>query len=61
MKVDENATREILEGIYAELINMNIMQAMKMSHDTTRAYSDKEMDYLDNYADTPFCEEDEAD
>jgi hypothetical protein len=54
-------TEELLESIEIGLLDMNIMTAMKMLHDTTRSYSDREKGYLNDFADIPFSEEDDAD
>jgi hypothetical protein len=50
---------EMLEHISIELMDANILTAMKMLHDTTRSYSDREKDYLDEFADIPFSEEED--
>jgi hypothetical protein len=52
---------ELLESINVGLLDMNIMQAMKMLHDTTRSYSDREKEHLNSFADIPFYDEDDED
>jgi hypothetical protein len=48
---------EMLESIDVGLLDMNIMSAMKMLHDNS--YSDREKEYLSEFADIPFSEEEE--
>lgn len=48
---------ELLESIEIGLLDMNIMSAMKMLHDTTRSYSDREKGYLCEFANIPLDEE----
>ncbi len=55
------SVEELLEDIDMGLLDMNIMQAMKMLHDTTRSYSDREKEYLNCFADIPLCDEDDED
>ena len=59
--MEKRSVEEILGWIEMELTNANILTAMKMLHDTTRSYSDREKDYLDDFADIPFSEDDEED
>jgi hypothetical protein len=60
---NRRTVEEVLEGIEVGLIDMNILTAMKMLHDTTRSYSDREKEYLNEFADIPFSsdEDDEDD
>jgi hypothetical protein len=57
--MEKRSVEELLESIEVGLIDMNIMSAMKMLHDTTRSYSDREKEYLSEFADIPFSEEEE--
>ena len=50
---------EVLESIDTALWDMNILQAMKMMHDTSRNYSDREMELLNSFAEIPFPDEDD--
>jgi hypothetical protein len=63
MMENRRTVEEVLEGIEVGLIDMNILTAMKMLHDTTRSYSDREKEYLNEFADIPFSsdEDDEDD
>ena len=60
--MEKRSVEEILGWIEMELTNANILTAMKMLHDTTRSYSDREKEYLNSFADIPLSEdEDEGD
>jgi hypothetical protein len=57
---EKRTIEEILGWIEMELTNANIMTAMKMLHDNS--YSDREKEYLNEFADIPFSsDEDEED
>jgi hypothetical protein len=56
--METRTTNEILESIDTALWDMNILQAMKMMHDTSRNYSDREMELLNSFAEIPFGDED---
>ena len=53
-------TNGLLESIFVSLLDMNIMTAMKMLHDSTCSYSDREKEYLNEFANIPLDEEDES-
>jgi hypothetical protein len=57
--MEKRSIEEILGWIEMELTSANILTAMKMLHDTTRSYSDREKEYLGEFADIPFSEEEE--
>lgn len=54
--MEKRSIEEILGWIEMELTNANILSAMKMLHDTTRSYSDREKEYLNEFADIPLGE-----
>jgi predicted outer membrane protein len=47
----------LLRDIWAQLVDANILKAIKLSHDTT--LSDKERQWVQEIADLPFDEEEE--
>jgi hypothetical protein len=55
--MEKRSVEEVLGDIEVELMDMNIMTAMKMLHDTNHSYSDREKEYLNEFADLPFSEE----
>jgi hypothetical protein len=55
--MEKRSVEEVLGDIEVELMDMNIMSAMRMLHDPTTNYSDREQEYLSGFADIPFDEE----
>jgi hypothetical protein len=56
---EKRTIEEILGWIEMELTSANILTAMKMLHDTAHSYSDREKEYLNEFADIPFSEEED--
>lgn len=59
MEVKKETVEELLGDIEMQLLDANIMRAMKMLHDENVAYSDEERGYLSDIAGIPFAKVDD--
>lgn len=54
------SVEELLHDIWVQLVDRNVMQAMRMLKDQTVMYSREQRAYLEGIVAIPFTEEDEA-